>query len=58
MLKRVFDVSIALMALILMLPIFILVAYKVRKNFGAPVLFRQARSGLDGRDPCLGDAFG
>jgi lipopolysaccharide/colanic/teichoic acid biosynthesis glycosyltransferase len=49
MLKRMFDVSIALMALILMLPIFILVAYKVKKNFGAPVLFRQARSGLDGK---------
>lgn len=47
--KRIFDVSIALMALILLLPIFILVAYKVRKNFGAPVLFRQARSGLNGK---------
>ena len=49
MLKRIFDVSVALMALILMLPICILVAYKVRKNFRAPVLFRQARSGLDGK---------
>lgn len=49
MLKRVFDVSIALMALFLLLPIYILVAYKVRKNLGAPVLFRQARSGLDGK---------
>lgn len=49
MLKRIFDVSIALMALFLMLPICILVAYKVRKNFGAPVLFRQARSGLNGK---------
>lgn len=47
--KRIFDVSVALMALILLLPIFILVAYKVRKNFGAPVLFRQARSGLNGK---------
>ena len=47
--KRIFNVSIALMALFLMLPIFILVAYKVRKNFGAPVLFRQARSGLNGK---------
>ncbi len=49
MLKRIFDVSVALIALILMLPICILVAYKVRKNFRAPVLFRQARSGLDGK---------
>ncbi len=48
MFKRIFDVSIALIALILLLPIYILVAYKVRKNFGAPVLFRQARSGLNG----------
>ena len=49
MLKRVFDVTIALIVLFLLLPIYILVAYKVRKNFGAPVLFRQSRSGLDGK---------
>lgn len=49
MLKRIFDVSVALIALILMLPVCILVAYKVRKNFRASVLFRQARSGLDGK---------
>lgn len=49
MFKRIFDISVALMALILMLPICILVAYKVRKNFRVPVLFRQARSGFNGK---------
>lgn len=46
--KRILDFSIALTALILLLPVYIFVAYKVRRNFGAPVLFRQARSGLNG----------
>lgn len=48
--KRILDFSIALTALILLLPVYIFVAYKVRRNFGAPVLFRQARSGLNGEE--------
>ncbi|MDN3399729.1 sugar transferase [Psychrobacter sp. APC 3426] len=48
MLKRTLDVSIALTALVVLSPVHILVAYNVKKNFGAPVLFRQARSGLNG----------
>lgn len=48
MLKRMLDVSIASTALVILSPVHILVAYKVKKNLGSPVLFRQARSGIRG----------
>ena len=46
MLKRVLDVVIASTALLLLSPVYFFVAYKVRKNLGSPVLFRQVRPGL------------
>ena len=46
MLKRVCDVVIASTALLLLSPLYAYVAYKVRKNLGSPVLFRQVRPGL------------
>ena len=49
MLKRVCDVVIASTALLLLSPLYAYVAYKVRKNLGSPVLFRQVRPGLDGK---------
>lgn len=49
MLKRVCDVVIASTALLLLSPLYVYVAYKVRKNLGSPVLFRQVRPGLDGK---------
>jgi lipopolysaccharide/colanic/teichoic acid biosynthesis glycosyltransferase len=49
MLKRFLDIIIASIALILLLPLYALVAYKVKKNLGSPVLFRQVRPGLHGR---------
>ena len=49
MLKRVLDVVIASTALILLSPVYFYVAYKVRKNLGSPVLFRQLRPGLHGK---------
>ena len=49
MLKRVCDVVIASTALIILSPLYAYVAYKVRKNLGSPVLFRQVRPGLDGK---------
>ena len=49
MLKRLLDLLIATIALIILFPIFILVAYKVRKNLGAPVFFYQERPGKDGQ---------
>ncbi len=47
--KRFFDLVASLIALILLSPIIALVAMKIRKNLGSPVLFRQTRPGLNGR---------
>lgn len=49
MLKRLLDIIIASIALILLSPLYALVVYKVRKNLGSPVLFRQVRPGLQGK---------
>ncbi|MCU4629624.1 sugar transferase [Acinetobacter variabilis] len=49
MLKRFLDVVIASIALILLSPLYAYVAYKVKKNLGSPVLFRQVRPGLNGK---------
>ncbi|MCK4102778.1 sugar transferase [Acinetobacter radioresistens] len=49
MLKRLLDIIIAFLALILLSPLYFYVAYKVKKNLGSPVLFRQVRPGLHGR---------
>ncbi|MCR9908101.1 sugar transferase [Vibrio campbellii] len=47
--KRLFDFLASLTALILLSPIIALVAWKIRKNLGSPVLFRQTRPGLNGK---------
>ena len=49
MLKRLLDILIASTALLLLLPLYAFVAYKVKKNLGSPVLFRQVRPGLHGK---------
>ena len=49
MFKRLLDIVIASSALVLLSPIYALVAYKVKKNLGSPVLFRQVRPGLHGK---------
>jgi lipopolysaccharide/colanic/teichoic acid biosynthesis glycosyltransferase len=49
MLKRLLDIIIASIALILLSPLYAVVAYKVKKNLGSPVLFRQVRPGLHGK---------
>ncbi|WP_326489494.1 sugar transferase [Acinetobacter sp. SH20PTE14] len=49
MLKRLLDIVIAFIALILLSPLYAYVAYKVKKNLGSPVLFRQVRPGLNGK---------
>ena len=45
MLKRLLDLIIAAIALIMLMPVFLLVAYKVRKNLGSPIFFYQERPG-------------
>ncbi|MBJ7434565.1 MAG: sugar transferase [Acinetobacter sp.] len=49
MLKRLLDIVIASIALVLLSPLYAFVAYKVKKNLGSPVLFRQVRPGLNGK---------
>ena len=49
MLKRLFDIIIASIALIILLPLYAFIAYKVKKNLGSPDLFRQVRPGLHGK---------
>ncbi|ASI97569.1 sugar transferase [Vibrio rotiferianus] len=47
--KRLIDFLVSLFALILLSPIIALVAWKIRKNLGSPVLFRQTRPGFNGK---------
>ncbi len=48
MLKRSFDLVVALLGLIVASPLIIAMALLVRAKLGSPVLFRQARPGLHG----------
>lgn len=47
--KRLFDIVVSFCALLLLSPIIAIVAWKIRKNLGSPVLFRQTRPGLHGK---------
>ena len=47
--KRLVDIFISLIALTVLSPIFLLVAYKVRKNLGSPIFFYQERPGKNGK---------
>lgn len=49
MLKRLFDIIVSSVALICLFPVYCLIAYKVNKHLGSPVLFRQIRPGLNGK---------
>jgi lipopolysaccharide/colanic/teichoic acid biosynthesis glycosyltransferase len=46
--KRLFDIAVAAIALLILLPVFALVALLVRIKLGKPVLFRQVRPGRHG----------
>ena len=47
--KRLVDIVVASIAILLLSPIFVLVAYKVRKNLGSPIFFYQERPGENGK---------
>ena len=47
--KRVIDILISLIALVILAPIFLLVMYKVRQNLGSPIFFYQERPGKNGK---------
>ena len=46
--KRAIDVVLVLTGMALLAPLFAVLAWRVRREFGAPVLFRQTRPGRDG----------
>lgn len=47
--KRVFDLAVALLGLLLSMPIMLIVAILVRLFLGKPIIFKQARPGLNGK---------
>lgn len=49
MMKRIFDITAATTALVILSPVYAVTAYKVKKNLGSPVLFRQIRPGINGK---------
>ena len=49
MVKRVFDAMAALLALCLLSPVLVLVAWLIRRKLGSPVLFQQIRPGRYGQ---------
>ena len=49
MLKRAFDIAASASALVVLSPVLAITAYKVKKELGSPVLFRQVRPGLHGK---------
>ena len=49
MIKRLFDIFASFFGLLMLSPIIAIVAWKIRKNLGSPVLFKQVRPGKDGK---------
>ena len=47
--KRTFDITVTVLAMVVLSPIFIIVVWKVKTNLGSPVFFRQTRPGLNGK---------
>ncbi len=48
MMKRVIDIVVAFLMLLILSPVLILVAVLVKKKLGSPVLFNQTRTGING----------
>jgi exopolysaccharide biosynthesis polyprenyl glycosylphosphotransferase len=48
-LKRAFDLAVGMLALVLLAPLWIVVALLIKLNSTGPVLYRQERVGMDGR---------
>ena len=47
--KRIFDIFVVLISLLLLMPIYFLVILLVKVKFGSPVFFKQLRPGLKGK---------
>jgi lipopolysaccharide/colanic/teichoic acid biosynthesis glycosyltransferase len=48
MFKRLFDIVVSIVALIILSPVIFIVSRKIAKNLAKPVLFKQERPGLNG----------
>ncbi len=46
--KRIFDIIVSIFGLLVLSPIFVIIAWKVRSKMASPALFRQKRPGLNG----------
>ena len=51
--KRIFDVVVALLALVVLSPIMLVLTCQIKKKLGHPVIFKQMRPGKDGRIFCM-----
>lgn len=49
MIKRLLDLSVAVLMLLVLSPVMLVIAFLVRYKLGSPVLFRQVRPGLHGQ---------
>ncbi|NVK26112.1 MAG: sugar transferase [Gammaproteobacteria bacterium] len=49
MIKRLIDIVVSLLALIILSPIWLFVAFLISRNLGRPVFFRQKRPGKNGK---------
>ena len=49
MVKRIFDFFVGLMAMVLLAPVFVMIAWKIRRKLGSPVLYKQVRPGFHGQ---------
>ena len=47
--KRLFDICVVLISLVLLIPIYFLITLVVKIKFGSPVFFMQSRPGLEGK---------
>lgn len=47
--KRLFDLTMSFILIILLIPVFLILAILIRLKFGSPILFRQDRPGKDGK---------
>ena len=47
--KRLFDISASIIALLLLSPIMLWLAWKIKKNIGSPVIFSQVRPGKNNK---------
>lgn len=47
--KRGFDIFVSFFGLLILAPVTIIIDWKIRKNLGAPLLFKQVRTGKGGQ---------